>query len=187
MAPILDWRRVNQPEAVRGVGSKGSKPVVGSVPGQGAGQAAGQGFVDADVGGGVYKSRGGVSTDTAPLPAGFARAFGAKPDSTSRASGEGLDGSDPPFLTAGAVSRGGGVSTLVSTLVSTIPPLSVGVAPVSIYPCGKAPRPARWPDDDERREHPTDEQTPADYRPLFVWNREELSPMTPGRKVPFRP
>ena len=110
------------------------------VPGQGAGQGAGQGFVDADVGGGVYKTRGGVSTDTAPLPAGFALAFGARPDSPSRASGEGLDGSDPPFVTAGAVSRGG-VSTPVSTPVSTIPPLSVGVAPVVCILAGRLPEP----------------------------------------------
>ena len=67
-----------------------------------------------------------MSTDTAPLPAGFARAFGAKPDSPSRASGEGLDGSDPPFLTAGAVSRGGGVYTRVYTRVYTPPPLRGG-------------------------------------------------------------
>ena len=33
-------------------------------------------------------------------------------------------------------------------------------------PVASRPRP-RWPDDDERREHPTDEQTPAGCRPLF--------------------
>ena len=109
----------------------------GPFPGQGAGQGAGQGFVDADVGGGVNKSRGGVSTDTAPLPAGFVRAFGAKPDSPRRASGEGLDGSDPPFLTAGAVSRGGGVDTGVYTGVNNPPNLSVGVAPVVCILAGR--------------------------------------------------
>ena len=67
-----------------------------------------------------------MSTDTAPLSAGFAQAFGARPDSPSRASGEGLDGSDPPYLTAGAVSRGGGVNTGVNTGVNNPPPLRGG-------------------------------------------------------------
>ena len=108
-APILDQRRVNLTRGGEGFRCRES----GRRPGPFAGQGAGQGFVDADVGGGVYKLRGRVSTDTAPLPAGFARAFGARPDSPSRVSGEELDGSDPPFLTAGAVSRGGGVYTRV--------------------------------------------------------------------------
>ena len=107
-APILDQRRVNLTRGGEGFRCRESGRRPGPFAGQGAGQAAGQGFVDADVGGGVYKSRGRVSTDTTPLPAGFTRAFGARPDSQSRASGEGLYGSDPPFLTAGAVSRWGG-------------------------------------------------------------------------------
>ena len=101
----------------------------GPFAGQGAGQAAGQGFVDADMGGGVYKLRGRVSTDAAPLSAGFARAFGARPDSPSRASGEGLDGSDPPFLTAGAVSRGVSVYTGVYPSVYNPPPSPWGSLP----------------------------------------------------------
>ena len=108
-----------------------------------------------------------MSTDTTPLPAGFTRAFGARPDSPSRASGEGLDGSDPPFLTAGAVSRGGGVSGPVSGTVSDTHPLSVGVAPVRIYPCGKAPTTACGRDDAERRARPTDEQTSSGCRPIL--------------------
>ena len=52
--------------------------------------------------------------------------------------------------------EGGGVNRGVNTRVNTPQPQG-GVAPVSIYPCGKAPRPARGPDDDERRARPTDE------------------------------
>ena len=44
-----------------------------------------------------------------------------------------------------------GVSGTVSGTVSD-PPLAFGeVAPVCMYPCGKAPRPARGPDDQQRR------------------------------------
>ena len=109
----------------------------GPFAGQGAGLGAGQGFVDADVGGGVYKLRGRVSTDAAPISAGFARSFGARPDSQSRASGEGLDGSDPPFLTAGAVSRGGECLHRCLHQCLQSHPLSVGVAPVVFIPAGR--------------------------------------------------
>ena len=54
------------------------------------------------------------------------RVFRPRPADTSRASGEGKDGSDPPFLTAGAVSRGGGVNTGVNTRVNIFPPLCGG-------------------------------------------------------------
>ena len=78
--------------------------------------------------------------------AGFVRAFGAKPDSPRRASGEGLDGSDPHFLTAGAVSRGGGCTTRCTT-GCTIPPPLRGGRSRRMYPCRKAPRPTRAPAD----------------------------------------
>ena len=64
--------------------------------------------------------------------------FRPSPARPIRASGGGLDGSDPPFLTAGAVSRWGGVTPRVTRGV-TPPTAFGGVAPVSIYPCGKAP------------------------------------------------
>ena len=88
--------------------------------------------------GGVGQKPIGV-VGQAPLSftAGFVRAFGAKPDSPSRASGEGLDGSDPPFLTAGAVSRVGGWGTRWGTGWGTHPPLLVGVAPVVCIPAGR--------------------------------------------------
>ena len=61
------------------------------------------------------------------------RVFRPGPDDPNRASGEGEDGSDPPFIAAGAARPSG------------------GGAPVFMYPCRKAPRPARGPDDEQRR------------------------------------
>ena len=94
------------------------------------------------------RTQGGVWHTTRPFFAVLVRVFRPRPDDTSRASGEGLDGSDPPFLTAGAVSRWGGCGTRCGTWWGTPPPpRRGGVAPVRMYPCGKAPRPARGPDD----------------------------------------
>ena len=87
-----------------------------------------------------------------PLPfvAVVVRRFVLRPADPNRASGEGRDGSDPPFCAAGAARRRGGVSHGVRHRVS--PPLAFGeVAPVCMYPCRKAPRPARGPDDKQRR------------------------------------
>ena len=52
---------------------------------------------------------------TRPFFAVPVRVFRPRPDDTSRASGEGRDGSDPPLLTAGAVSRWGGCGTWCGT------------------------------------------------------------------------
>ena len=113
---------------------------------------------------------GGVST-APPLPffAGFVRSFGAKPDSPRRASGEGLYGSDPPFLTAGAVSRGGGClgTRCLGTRVRQSPPSPWGSLPSVFIPAGRLPGPLAGRDDDERRARPTDEQTSSGYRPLL--------------------
>ena len=43
------------------------------------------------------------------------------------------------------------MSATVSGTVSDAPAAVGGVAPVSIYPCRKAPRPAHGPDDEQRR------------------------------------
>ena len=61
------------------------------------------------------------------------------------------------------------------------PPAFVGVAPVSIYPCGKAPWPARGPDDDDQDEA----HKPAGCRPVLASNRAELSPSARGEREPF--
>ena len=66
--------------------------------------------LDPPTGGGVAKRERGVWHTTRPFFAVPVRVFRPRPDDTSRASGEGRDGSDPPFLTAGAVSRWGGVA-----------------------------------------------------------------------------
>ena len=79
---------------------------------------------------------------TRPFFAVPVRVFRPRPDDTRRASGEGLDGSDPPFLTAGAVSLGGGCGTRCGTWCGTPTPPPGGVAPVRMYPCGRG-SPAR--------------------------------------------
>ena len=101
--------------------------------------------------GGVYqKENGGVYHTPIHFSAGFVRVFRPGPDDPNRASGEGRDGSDPPFSTAGAVRREGGCTTRCTT-GCPIPPAFVGVAPVSMYPCWKAPPPARGQDDETHR------------------------------------
>ena len=60
--------------------------------------------------GGVSQEQpGGVSHPPRPLFAVVVRLFVLRPADPNRASGAGRDGSDPPFLTAGAVRQGGGV------------------------------------------------------------------------------
>ena len=104
--------------------------------------------------------------------------FRPRPDDPRRASGEGLDGSDPPFLTAGAVSRwGGGCGTRCGT-----PPHQLGIAPVSMYPCRKAPRPARRPDDQPHRAARcvTHSSAPS-------WSSAASAPRAPGRGRAYSP
>ena len=62
-------------------------------------------------------------------------------DDTNRASGEGLDGSDPPFLTAGAVSRWGGCGTRWGTGWGTPTPPPGGSLPSVFIPAGRLPGP----------------------------------------------
>ena len=102
--------------------------------------------------GGCKQNRGGGCKHPAIhfLPA-FVRFFRARPDDPSRASGEGEYGSDPPFLTAGAVSRGGGCKHGCKHPCQTPPPLSVGVAPVVCIPAGRLPGPTRATADQPRR------------------------------------
>ena len=65
--------------------------------------------------GGVYhKTRWGVFHCRPPFFAVSIRVFRPKPADPSRASGEGKDGSDPPFFAAGAARRWGGVPPRVT-------------------------------------------------------------------------
>ena len=94
----------------------------------------------------------GVSGHPAPVSAVVVRVFRPGPDDPNRASGEGKDGSDPPFLTAGAVRRGRGCQPRCQAPCQTPPPPLGGFsAPVLMHPCWKAPRPAHEPDDEQRR------------------------------------
>ena len=104
--------------------------------------------------GGVYqKDNGGVYHTPIHFSAGFVRVFRPRPDDPNRASGEGRDGSDPPFSTAGAVRRGGGVPPGVPPGVPSPPP-SWGSLPSLCIPAGRLPRPraGRTTNGDERRD-----------------------------------
>ena len=109
--------------------------------GRAQGRAQGRRFVIQSEGGVSQKPVGGVSHHAFPVCAGPVRFFRARPDDPRRASGEGLDGSDPPFLTAGAVSRVGGYHTGAHARYHTHPPAFVGVAPVVCIPAGRLPGP----------------------------------------------
>ena len=79
------------------------------------------------------KRVGGVSQTNFPffpVVIGVLRPSPARP---IRASGKGDDGSDPPFLTAGAVSRWGGCTTGCQARCHT----PYGVAPVKFIPAGR--------------------------------------------------
>ena len=84
---------------------------------------------------------GGVWHTTRPFFAVLVRVFRPRPDDQSRASGEGLDGSDPHFLTAGAVSRWGGVAPGVAPGVAHPPPSQWGSLPSVCIPAGRLPGP----------------------------------------------
>ena len=88
----------------------------------------------------------GVSGHPAPVSAVVVRVFRPGPDDPNRASGEGKDGSDPPFFTAGAVRRAGGCQPRCQAPCQTPPPPSGGSLPsdhVAIRWClmGRLPRP----------------------------------------------
>ena len=90
------------------------------------------------------KQRGGVSQTYLPFSPVVIGVFRPSPARQIRASGGGLDGSDPPFLTAGAVSRWGGCDTPRHARCHT-PPAFGGVAPVVFILAGRLPGPhAGW-------------------------------------------
>ena len=130
------------------------RSLCGSVSWQAAWQAPWQANCHGDIGGGVAIQRASMWHATFALTAGFVRVFGTRPDDPSRASGEGTDGSDPPFLTADAASRGGGVASDVASAVAHPPPRQVGVAPVLFIPPGRlaGPRAGRTNRNAERRD-----------------------------------
>ena len=100
-------------------------------------------------GGVSQEQQGGVSHPPLPLFAVVVRRFVLRPADPNRASGEGKDGSDPPLLCRWRGTARWGVSATRCQAPGVRSPPSPfgGVAPVCMYPCGKAPRPARGPDD----------------------------------------
>ena len=127
------------------------RSLYGSVSWQAAWQAPWQANCHGDMGGGVAIQRASMWHATCALTAGVVRVFGTRPDDPSRASGEGTDGSDPPFLTADAASCGGGCGIRCGIGCGTPTLPASGGRSRPIYPSGKAGRPASWPDEPERR------------------------------------
>ena len=123
-------------------------PVSGPFRGSAQGRAQGSDVVIRKPGGGSHKQRRG---DHIP-PVHFSLPlFGfVVLDRTTRTAPAERErtGATPPFVTAGAVRRRGVDHTGFHTRYHT-PPAFVGVAPVLMYPCWKAPRPARGPDDEQ--------------------------------------
>ena len=82
-------------------------PVSGPFRGSAQGRAQGSDVVIRKPGGGSQQTEAGGSHPPRPLFAAALRVVRPRPDDPNRASGEGEDGSDPPFFTAGAVRRRG--------------------------------------------------------------------------------
>ena len=85
----------------------------------------------------------------------------------------GEDGSDPHFFAAGAARRRGECQPRCQAPCQTLPH-AVGVAPVRMYPCGKAPRPRQLAGH-RRPACPADRR--RTLRPAVGWNRDGLSPL----------
>ena len=129
-------------------------PSSGPFRGHDGGHGGGRAEWYTDRGGGVPKTAWGVSHATRCFFAVVVRVFRPSPSLPNRASGEGEDGSDPPFCAADAARLRGGCGTRCTTWCTTLPPAVGGVAPVSRYPCGKAPTPAQARDWTRRRAAP---------------------------------
>ena len=105
------------------------------------GDAGGERHVTPTQGGVLQKHMGGGVTSPRPCSAVVVRVFRPRPDDTNRASGEGEDGSDPPFVTAGADRRWGGCYTRCSLWCYTRPTPSGGSLPSVCIPAGRLPGP----------------------------------------------
>ena len=115
--------------------------VVGPFRGNARGNAEGNRNAPQTLGGVGHNQRGVVGHATPSFYAVSIVVFRPRPDDTNRASGEWRDGSDPPFLTAGAVSRGGGCGTRWGTGWGTPTPPPGGSLPSVFIPAGRLPGP----------------------------------------------
>ena len=93
-------------------------------------------------GGVEHRSEGGVEHHPRLFTPAVPRAVRDRASIPSRVSGEGQDGSDPPFCAAVAARREGGVEHRVEHPAEHPPPAVGGGRSRRIYPCGKANRPA---------------------------------------------
>ena len=122
--------------------------------GNAQGKQQGRRHVAPTEGGVQHTQRGGVQQHPRHVPAGVVRVCRPRPADPNRASGAGKDGSDPPFFRRSCGTARGGCITGCNTRRYIPPPPSGGVAPVPMYPGGKAPRPAHGPDDEQTRAAP---------------------------------
>ena len=116
-------------------------PSSGPFRGHDGGHGGGRAEWYTDRGGGVPKTAWGVSHATRRFFPVVVRGFRPRPDAPNRASGEGEDGSDPPFLTAGAVRQGGRCPTQCPTGCPIPPPPLGGSLPSVGIPAGRLPGP----------------------------------------------
>ena len=92
-------------------------------------------------GGVEHRSEGGVEHHPRLFTPAVPRAVRDRASIPSRVSGEGKDGSDPPFCAAVAARREGGWNTGWNTRRNIHPPPLVGVAPVVSIPAGRPTAP----------------------------------------------
>ena len=101
--------------------------------------------------GGVYqKEKGGCTTPPSMFPPALFGLFVLDRTTRTAPAERGETGATPPFRPLARFGEGGGVPPGVPPGVPH-PPAVVGVAPVLMYPCWKAPRPARGQGDQTHR------------------------------------
>ena len=101
------------------------------------GDAGGEQNLTRTQGGVSQKQQGGVSHPNLPFVAVVVRIFVLRPADPNRASGEGRDGSDPPFCAAGAALRMGGCQARCQAPCQTPSPPSGGSLPSVCIPAGR--------------------------------------------------
>ena len=109
--------------------------------GNAQGKQQGKRHVAPTEGGVQHTQRRGVQQHPRHVPAGCVRVCRPRPDDPNRASGEGKDGSDPPFFAARAARRWGGCITGCNTRRYIPPPPSGGSLPSQCIPAGRLPGP----------------------------------------------
>ena len=121
--------------------------------GNAQGKQQGRRHVAPTEGGVQHTQRGGCNSTPAMFPPAVFGFFVLDRPTRTAPAVQGRTGATPPFSPLARHGDGGGASP-GATPGATPPPAFGRVAPVSMYPCRKAPRPACGPDDEPRRAAP---------------------------------